>query len=156
MLGRTYERENCSAARALEVAGERWSLLMLRDAMFRGRRRFGEFTSGLGMATNVAAARLERFVAEGLMEPRPQPGQPERHEYTLTDKGFDFATTLVALTAWGDKWSAPKGPPVTYLHQACGQPVVAELRCARCAQVVGPREILARPGPGSRQGPSTQ
>lgn len=151
MLGRTYERENCSAARALEVAGERWSLLILRDAIFRGRTRFNEFQTSLGIATNVLAARLEWFVAEGLMELRPIPEHPDQSEYRLTEKGRDFTAPLVALTAWGDRWSAPDGPPIDYRHDTCGGPVTAELRCATCDSVVQPGDVLAEPGPGLRR-----
>lgn len=145
MLGRTYERENCSAARALEFVGERWSLLILRDAIFRGRIRFSEFQSSLGIATNVLTARLERFVANGLMERRGRDGQ----EYQLTERGLDFTDTLVALTAWGDKWSAPNGPPIDYRHDDCDGPVTVELRCTACGRVVQPGNVLAEPGPGS-------
>lgn len=151
MLGRTYERENCSAARALEVAGERWSLLILRDAIFRGRTRFSEFQTSLGIATNVLAGRLERFVADGLMELRPIPGHPDQSEYRLTEKGLDFTGALVALTAWGDKWSALDGPPIDYRHDTCGGPVTTELRCATCNSLVQPGDVHAEPGPGSRR-----
>ena len=151
MLGRTYERENCSAARALEVAGERWSLLILRDAAFRDRTRFNEIQSSLGIATNVLATRLERFVTEGLMELRPIPDHPDQQEYRLTEKGLDFTNAIVALTAWGDKWSAPDGPPIDYRHSACDGSVAIELRCAACDIVVQPGEVVAEPGPGSRR-----
>ena len=96
MLGRLYESQNCSASRALELVGERWSLLILRDAMFGGLTRFSQFQKSLGVATNVLSKRLEDFVADGLMERRQEPG--EQAEYVLTRKGLELLPTIVALT----------------------------------------------------------
>src|SRR5205085_8974915 len=99
MLGRTYEKEVCSAARALEVAGERWSLLILRNAAFAGMTRFNEFQESLGIAPNILSARLEHFVAEGLMT------VSHDSEYRLTEKGIAFKPAIVALTEWGDRYA---------------------------------------------------
>jgi DNA-binding HxlR family transcriptional regulator len=150
MLGRTYDDENCSAARALEVAGDRWSLLILRDAIFRGMTRFSDFQRSLNIASNVLAARLERFVADGLVELHPRPEHPEQSEYRLTQKGLEFHDVVVALTAWGDKWNAPSGPPIRYRHYSCTGSVVVELRCTDCGDTVKPGEVMAEAGPGSR------
>ena len=147
MLGKTYDSEVCSMARALEVVGERWSLLILRDALFAGSTRFGDFQRTLGIATNVLAARLEGLVGVGILERRPSAGQPGTREYVVTDKGRDLVPAIVALTQWGDRWAAPDGPPIEYHHTACGQPVVSELRCADCG-AVEPNEVRAEPGPG--------
>src|SRR5215218_675490 len=112
MLGRLYENQDCSAARALELVGERWSLLILRDAMFRHFTRFSQFQKSLGIATNVLAKRLEDFVAAGLME-RRQPGAPgEPADYLLTEKGLELKPVIIALTEWGDRWLRPG--PVAY------------------------------------------
>ena len=105
MLGRTYDREVCSAARALEIAGERWSLLILRNAAFAGMTRFTDFQKSLDMAPNVLAARLEHFVETGLMT--MSPGSEGYPTYHLTKKGLDFKPVIVALTEWGDRWAAP-------------------------------------------------
>jgi DNA-binding HxlR family transcriptional regulator len=143
MLGRTYEREVCSAARALEIAGERWSLLILRNAAFAGMTRFTEFEKSLGIAPNVLAARLERFVEEGLMGVSAGPtGLPE---YRLTEKGLDFKAVIVALTAWGDRWAAPDGPPIAYHHDPCGGQVSSVLHCERCGKNPEANEVIARP-----------
>src|SRR5450755_1606952 len=107
MLGRTYEGQNCSAARALEVAGERWSLLVIRDALFRGITRFSDFQRSLGVAPNILATRLDSFVGAGLMELRQYSERPPQHEYLLTGKGRDLGPVIIALTAWGDRWAAP-------------------------------------------------
>src|SRR5882672_805709 len=100
MLGRTYDKEVCSAARALEIAGERWSLLILRNAAFAGMTRFTDFQESLGIAPNVLTARLEHFVDEGLMT--ASPASTGYAEYHLTDKGLGFKPVIIALTEWGD------------------------------------------------------
>jgi DNA-binding HxlR family transcriptional regulator len=123
MLGRLYENQNCSASRALELVGERWSLLILRDAMFGGLTRFSQFQKSLGVATNVLAKRLEDFVADGLMERRQELG--EQAEYVLTRKGLELLPTIVALTDWGDKWVRPG--PIEYQSRS-GQPVETQIR----------------------------
>lgn len=143
MLGKTYDGEVCSAARALELVGERWSLLIVRKAMFGGARRYGDFRS-LGIATNVLQNRLDAFVENGLME-RVEKG---RHaEYVLTEMGHDLKHVLVALTAWGDRWAAPAGPPILFTHTSCGAPVSMESRCEGCGPVPS-NEVGAVPGPG--------
>jgi len=107
MLGRSYQGQNCSAARALEVIGERWSLLIIRDALFRGMSRFTDFQRSLRLAPNILTTRLDSFVRDGLMEQRPQAARPGQPEYVLTEKGRDLAQVIIALTAWGDQWAAP-------------------------------------------------
>lgn len=148
MLGNTYDTQVCSIARALELVGERWSLLILRNALFAGSTRYGEFRRSLGIATNVLQDRLDGFVAAGIMERRRSADQPDVQEYVLTAKGRDFAPALVALTAWGDRWAAPDGPPILYRHATCDSAVTVDLRCATCGSLDGPQEILALPGPG--------
>lgn len=150
MLGKTYDRENCSAARALELVGERWSLLIIRDALFRGLTRFAELQQSLGLATNVLAARLDTFVAAGLMEPRPYSSHEDHYEYVLTAKGRDLAPVVIALTEWGDRWAAPNGPPIRYRHRGCGGRVGSALACDRCGEAAPVAAIEATPGPGAR------
>lgn len=150
MLGRLYESENCSAARALELVGERWSLLILRNAAFAGQTRFSEFERRLGIAPNILASRLESFVAAGIMEVRPNVEHKGQNEYVLTEKGRDFIPAIVALTRWGDRWAAPDGPPIIYEHESCGGDVELDLRCGTCHEVMAPTAVKARPGPGFR------
>lgn len=150
MLGRLYESQNCSAARALELVGERWSLLILRNAFFAGQTRFSEFERRLGIAPNILASRLEGFVKAGLMEARPNEGHKGQSEYVLTEMGRDFVPAIVALTEWGDRWSAPDGPPIIYEHDGCQGEVQVELRCDACNEIVAPEMVKARPGPGFR------
>ena len=149
-MGRLYESENCSAARALELVGERCSLLILRDAAFAGHTRFSEFERSLGIAPNILASRLERFVAAGLMELRPNAEHKGQSEYVLTEKGRDFVPAIVALSSWGDRWAAPDGPPIVYQHAGCGGGIQVQLRCSSCDEVAAPAAVKVRPGPGFR------
>jgi DNA-binding HxlR family transcriptional regulator len=148
MLGRLYESQNCSAARALELVGERWSLLILRNASFAGHTRFSEFERRLGIAPNILASRLDGFVKAGLMEVRPNEEHKGQNEYVLTEMGRDFVPVIVALTRWGDCWSAPHGPPIIYVHEACGGEIELDLRCAACDETVTSNMVNVRPGPG--------
>lgn len=141
MLGKTYDTQVCSAARALELIGERWSLLIIRDALFAGSTRFNDFRR-LGIATNILASRLDAFVDAGLMR-RAGDGQ-----YPLTDKGRDLAGVIIALTEWGDRWAAPAGPPILYHHTRCDAAVDHQVVCADCGEVTDGGEIYVRPGPG--------
>ncbi len=148
MLGKTYDFQVCSIARALEVVGERWSLLIIRDALFAGSTRYTDFQRSLGIATNILKDRLDGFVDAGIMRRRQYSEQPELYEYLLTEKGCDLAPALIALTEWGDRWAAPDGPPILYSHTGCGSRVSHRLVCATCGRVDDPAEVQARPGPG--------
>jgi len=141
MLGRLYENQECSAARTLELVGERWSLLVLRDAMFRGSTRFSQLQRSLGIATNVLSKRLEGFVAAGLME-RRQGAKGEPPEYLLTQKGAELKPVLVALTQWGDRWLGPG--PVTFRTRSSGEPVELRLRRSRDLTPVPVADVIAR------------
>jgi DNA-binding HxlR family transcriptional regulator len=148
MLGREYEGQVCSAARTLELVGERWTLLILRDA-FLGIRRFGEFQQSLGVARNVLAARLDRLVDEGVLERRRYQERPERFEYRLTEKGIALWPVLMALTQWGDAYTAgEQGPPMLFTHRDCGGKLDDHLSCEACGARLTPRDIEVRPGPG--------
>jgi DNA-binding HxlR family transcriptional regulator len=141
MLGRLYENQNCSAARALELVGERWSLLILRDAVFGGFTRFSQFQKSLGIATNVLAKRLEGFVAAGLMEqPRSSGAQAE---YVLTQKGLELKPVIIALTEWGDTWLRPG--PVVFQTRSDSEPVGLQLRRVSDDGRVKVADVVARP-----------
>ena len=143
MLGRRYEGENCSAARTLELVGERWSLLIVRNAMFAGMTRFTEFQRSLGVAPNILTKRLAEFVEAGLFELRPGNGGGHA-EYVLTDKGRDLQPVIVALTEWGDRWAAPDGPPISYEHEDCGGRVALKTQCTDCGENPPPAGVKAR------------
>jgi DNA-binding HxlR family transcriptional regulator len=147
MLGNSYEGQVCSAARSLEVVGERWSLLIIRDALFAGVTRFSDFLRRLGLARNVLAARLEGFVGAGIME-RFSPEGSAYEEYRLTDKGRDLAPVIIALTAWGDRWWAPNGRPIIYRHVGCGGEVEQQLVCSECHKLLDHDQVGVELGPG--------
>ncbi|MQA92515.1 MAG: transcriptional regulator [Gemmatimonas sp.] len=142
MLGRLYENQKCSAARTLELVGERWSLLILRDAMFRHSTRFSQFQKSLGVATNILAKRLEGFVAGGIMERRQSTASGEQAEYVLTDKGRELKPVVIALTEWGDKW-VERGP-VEFLSATDGQRVELKLRRVGDDTEVAIDDVFAR------------
>ncbi|MFD0480141.1 winged helix-turn-helix transcriptional regulator [Nonomuraea thailandensis] len=147
MLGRTYESQNCSAARALEIVGERWSLLIIRHALLRGVTRFGDFQRGLGVARNILAARLDRFVQEGLMERRPSAESAPHHGYILTDMGRELLPVVMALTHWGDRWAAPGDPPVIFRHEHCGGELHQQTVCDDCGRYAAIEAVMAHPAP---------
>lgn len=148
MLGKTYDAQVCSIARALEVIGERWSLLIIRDALFAGATRYSDFQRSLGISTNILATRLDGFVQTGVMTRHKYSQQPEQYEYLLTDKGRALAHSLVALSEWGDQWATDGEPPILYVHSACGHGVTQQTMCPHCGRVDDPAEIKAEIGPG--------
>jgi DNA-binding HxlR family transcriptional regulator len=152
MLGKTYDNQTCSIARSLEVIGERWSLLIMRDAVFGHATRYNDFQRNLGIASNILKARLDGFVDTGVMHRRKYSEQPELYEYILTDKGRSLAPVLVALTEWGDRWATDGEPPIHYTHSTCGAGITQQTMCASCGRVTDPTEITAILGPGA---PST-
>lgn len=148
MLGRTYDDQNCSIARALELVGERWTMLVVREA-FNGRRRFDEMAEDLGIARNVLAARLQRLVDEGVLRKVRYQERPERFEYRLTEKGLDLWPVLISLLQFGDRYYAPNGPPVILTHKDCGGTLDAHRICERCGARLSARDVRAHPGPGA-------
>jgi DNA-binding HxlR family transcriptional regulator len=144
--------ENCSVKRALDVIGEKWTLLVLREA-FYGARRFELFQARIGCPRQVLTDRLSTLVGAGVLlrVPYQEPGQRERHEYRLTEKGRDLLPAVIALMQWGDKWEAdPAGPPVEVTHRDCGQPVELTLRCSADQTPLTAYDTEPRPGPGAR------
>lgn len=148
MLHSRYPDQVCSVARALEVVGERWSLLIVRDAL-QGVRRFDEFQRSLGIARNVLTARLEHLVTEGVLERQPVGGHQRRRAYELTEKGRQLAVVVTALMNWGDRhYPAPGGPPRRLEHDHCGGPVEAGLICSLDGEHVTGPDLTILPGPG--------
>ncbi|MFL5840602.1 MAG: winged helix-turn-helix transcriptional regulator [Thermoleophilaceae bacterium] len=145
MLRRDYEGQNCSIARALEVVGERWTLLIVRDA-FLGLRRFEEFQESLGIARNVLTDRLNRLVEEGVLERVRYSERPERFEYRLTGQGRELSIAMAGLRQWGDKYLSDK-PPRILRRKADKKPVVAAL-VPKGAAILRPGEVETVPGPG--------
>jgi DNA-binding HxlR family transcriptional regulator len=148
MLKADYDSQNCSVARTLELVGERWTLLVVREA-FLGTRRFDDFQRRLGIARNVLQARLTRLVEAGLLRRQRYQERPERFEYRLTAKGVDLWPVIVALLQWGDRHAAPAGPPVVLEHRGCGGGVDDRRRCLRCGTELSAGDVVARRGPGA-------
>ena len=148
-MRRTSLRDrNCSIAQCLEVTGDWWTLLILRD-VFLGVRRFDGLQADLGISRNVLARRLDQLVDDGILDRRPYSDAPPRSEYVLTDKGRDLWPVLDAMRQWGDRWQAPAGPPVEVVHVACGERTAAVPTCAHCGEALSAADVRAVPGPGA-------
>ena len=143
---------NCSIQRTLGVVGDKWTLLIVREAA-NGVRRFDDFRRHVGLAEPVLARRLRKLVDEGILETSPYrlPAKRTRAEYRLTAKGWDLYPVLLALMQWGDKYLAdPEGPPIQILHAACGGPVRVVVECAAEQSPVTARDARVVPGPAAR------
>lgn len=147
------DTENCPVGRALELVGEKWTLLIVRDA-FNGVRRYDEFRRHLGLSEAVLADRLRKLVAAGLLraESYREPGSRTRYEYRLTRKGVDLWPVLLALKQWGDTHAGePEGPVLDIRHTDCGAPVRVVVQCdGEERATLGARDVTVRPGPGAR------
>lgn len=140
----------CSIARTLDIAGEPWSPLIIRD-VWTGIVRFDELQRDLGISRKVLTERLAWLVGHGVLERRQYSERPPRYEYGLTAKGLEFTEVLMAISAWGDRWTAGEaGPPVLLRHRACGERVHAEVRCSHCGELLHGDEVDVEPGPGAR------
>jgi DNA-binding HxlR family transcriptional regulator len=147
-----WSAENCSIARTLDLVGEKWTFLVLREA-FQGVRRFDDFRVRTAIPRQVLSGRLKSLVGRGLLrrEPYREQGQRQRHEYRLTDAGLELYPILAALMAWGDAHLAdPEGPSMILEHRGCGEPMHLQMRCA-AGHLLTPREVGGRPGPGAHQ-----
>lgn len=150
MLQRTYDDQACSIARALEVVGERWSLLIVRDALL-GLRRFEQFQDSLGIARNVLTNRLGLLVTAGVFERVRYQQRPDRFEYQLTPMGRQLFVPVLALMQWGDEHLAgPAGPPRLAQHTVCGGDLRVGLICEQCQLPVPAQQVKVVPGPGQR------
>ena len=131
----------CSVARTLSVIGDRWTLLVLRDAFLR-TRRFEDFQRQLGVTRHLLAGRLRKLVEAGILERVRYQEKPARDEYRLTEKGRDLYPVIVALLRWGDRWmSDESGPPLTLMHKACGHTMHPTLVCPDCGEPIGARDV---------------
>ena len=150
MLQREYPDQVCSIARALEVIGERWTLLIVRDAVIDGMTRYEEFQDSLGIASNVLANRLKLLCDEDVLERVPDETRPGRPKYVVTDKGRELAPVLFALMKWGDRhYPTENGPPRLTLHAGCGGNIGPDWHCERCGKQARPGELDLRLGPGA-------
>jgi DNA-binding HxlR family transcriptional regulator len=147
-LSHRFEAE--SVGRALALVGERWTLLILREAFF-GVRRFGQLARNLDIPRPTLSSRLRTLVDAGLLERVRYARNPDRHEYRLTDAGRDLFPAIVALMRWGDKHLAgPEGPPIVLRHQGCGEIADPGLTCQHCGEEIDARNVTPERGPGFR------
>lgn len=138
----------CSIARTVDLIGDGWTPMVLREA-FYGTTRFDDFERVLGIGRNVLSQRLGRLVDEGLLEREAYQQNPPRYDYVLTAKGRDLFPVLAAMMAWGDRWLAPSdGPPAVLRHEACGHDTRAEVVCAECREPLWLSEVGVHLGPG--------
>ena len=141
--------QNCSIARALEVVGERWTLLVVREVLL-GHRRFEEIRRNTGIASNILSDRLDTLVEHGVLERRRYADKPESFEYRATEMGLELQPVLATLMAWGDRHMAPaQGPPRVFVHTTCDHDTTPHLVCDHCGEPVDARTIHVRPGPGA-------
>ncbi|MBA2694734.1 MAG: helix-turn-helix transcriptional regulator [Actinobacteria bacterium] len=147
MLGRDYSDQVCSVARSLEVVGERWTLLIIRDVLL-GRHRFDELVDSVGVTRTVLTQRLHHLVEEGVLLRTAYQHRPERFAYTLTVKGQALTPVIAQLLTWGDRYyPEPDGPPRLLLHRDCGGPAQPTFTCGRCQVELAPGDIATGPGP---------
>jgi DNA-binding HxlR family transcriptional regulator len=145
--------DNCTIARTMEILGERWSVVVLRE-VFNGIRRFDDMRVRTAIPRQVLTNRLQLLVERGILRkvPYQEPGARVRHEYRLTEKGLDLWPVLVAVKDWGDRYLAdPQGPPLTAVHRDCGAELHAQLYCDDGHLVDQPRNVVPRPGPGAQR-----
>lgn len=144
-MGRTadYSKQNCAIAGAMQIVGDPWTLLIIRDA-FMGVRRFEQWQERLGVARNVLASRLKTLVANGVMDARPYSTRPPRKEYVLTKKGRDLYPVLMTMLTWGERYVHPEAELApAFRHTACGQGFKARIHCESCGEPTGPHDLVA-------------
>jgi DNA-binding HxlR family transcriptional regulator len=144
---KSFAEIDCSVAQCLEVVGEWWSMLIIRDA-FLGVSRFEEFQSRLGISRNILHLRLSSLVDAGVLIRVPYSAHPPRDDYKLTPKGRDLWPVLNAMRQWGDQYAAPDGPPITIVHRSCGEVTNPVLTCDRCGEKVVAQSVDAMAGRG--------
>ncbi len=148
---KSFAGMDCSVAQCLEVVGEWWSMLVVRDS-FLGVTRFDDFQRRLGVSRNILSDRLNTLVDAGVLVRAPYSERPPRHEYRLTDKGRDLWPVLTAMRRWGDRHAAPNGPPLLVTHRVCGAVTEAVVVCSSCGERLEAGDVVAATGPGHRLG----
>jgi DNA-binding HxlR family transcriptional regulator len=144
----SFARMQCSLARGLELIGDWWSPLIIRD-LYLDIARFDELVEDLGISRNLLTRRLAWLVRNGVVERRAYQQKPARYEYRLTEAGRDLVPAILALTAWGDRWARPKeGSPILFVHKSCGRQFRPQVTCSECGEPVSADTVAAVPGPG--------
>src|SRR6516165_4585510 len=148
MERKSFADMHCSIAQCLEVVGEWWSMLVLRD-VFLGVTRFDDIQERLGISRNILNQRLNHLVGAGVLERVLYSHRPPRYDYRLTEKGRDLWPVLTAMRQWGDRHAAPVGPPLELIHKPCGEITEGQLTCVACGHPMDERNVRAVPGPGA-------
>jgi DNA-binding HxlR family transcriptional regulator len=144
----SFAEMRCSLARGLELIGDWWSPLIVRD-LFLEVVRFDELVEDLGISRNLLTRRLKALVRNGIVERVAYSRRPTRYEYRLTEAGRDLVPAILALTAWGDRWARPRqGSPILFVHKECGHPFQPQVSCSACGGTVNAAAVQAMPGPG--------
>jgi len=141
----------CSIARSLDVVGEPWTPLIIRD-LWLGRNRFDEIQANLDISRKVLTQRLNALVDAGVIVRKLYQKHPERYQYVLTKKGTELMDVLLALMSWGDRWVSEEGAPMELRHEACGRKALAKVTCSSCGEPISAGHVRILPGPGARQG----
>ncbi|MPZ68931.1 MAG: transcriptional regulator [Actinobacteria bacterium] len=140
-----FSEMECSVARTLETIGDRWTILILRDA-FYGVRRFEDFRGDLGVASNILTDRLQKLVDREILEKRQYEERPPRYEYRLTEKGQELLPVILTMMKWGDRWAnSGSTPPVTLTHTTCGHVTEPVVTCSQCGEELRRRDLRAHP-----------
>jgi DNA-binding HxlR family transcriptional regulator len=147
-LGKNYDGQDCSLARSLELIGERWTFLILRDALY-GVRRYGDFLGHLDLPRAILSQRLHTLVESGIMERRRYQESPPRDEYVLTQMGRELWPTVLTLASWGERHLSATGVKRLFFHVACDTRLDGNAACQACGRHVPPEEVEMRPGPGA-------
>ena len=148
MRHKSFLEMHCSIAQCLEIVGERWSLLIVRD-VFLGITRFDDIQQRLGISRNILNQRLAHLVEQGILTKVPYTQRPPRFDYKLTPKGRDLWPIITAMRQWGDRHAAPDGPPLQLIHHGCGQVSDAHMTCSACGEPVDASNVKAIPGSGA-------
>jgi DNA-binding HxlR family transcriptional regulator len=144
----SFARMHCSLARGLDLIGDWWSPLIVRD-LYLGVVRFDDLVEDLGISRNLLTRRLSALSKNGIVERHAYQRRPLRYEYRLTDAGRDLVPAILALTAWGDRWARPKeGSPMLFVHTACGQGFEPQVTCSACGEIVTAEAVKVIGGPG--------
>jgi len=151
-----FAKMHCSLARGLEMIGDWWSPLILRD-LFLNVTRFDDLIEDLGISRNLLTSRLNALIDKGVIEREAYQRHPPRYEYRLTEAGRDLVPAILALTAWGDRWARPKqGSPILFVHKACGHQFQPQVTCSECGELIKAETVAAVPGPGGAARPGTR
>jgi len=148
---KSFADMHCSVAQCLEVVGDWWTMLVVRDAFF-GVRRFEQFHERLSISRNILTQRLNWLVDQMVLDKVQYSEHPPRFEYRITPKGRDLWPILNAMRQWGDKYAAPDGAPMKVVHKRCGEITEPVLTCSHCGERIGPRDVRAVAGPGDLDG----